>query len=164
MKLNLKDVHDAFQAKIAACYFQVGPKLGLVWQPIRITFDLRGMVGGKAWAGLNLIQINPGFVDDEHYSDLLNQTIPHEYAHILAGRKYGQRVGHGPEWKYVMRLMGLEPRRCHNYDLTKVIKVVMYRCACRDHQFSTRRHAVVRKYGTTYTCRDCKTPIVRKME
>lgn len=161
MRINLLKAKEEFENKIAACYLKVGHKLGLPWQPIRITFDLKGVVGGRAWGSMNLIQINPGFVDTDHWEDLLHQTIPHEYAHILAHKKYTHRVGHGSEWKYIMRLMGLEPRRCHNYDLSKVIKVIEYKCSCQVHQYSTRRHAQVVKYGTRYICRMCKTTIER---
>lgn len=161
MKMSLVEAKDAFLYKIGGCYLKVGHKLGLSWQPIRISFDLKGVNGGTAYGPMNLIKINPSFVDEDHYEDLLHQTIPHEYAHILVYRKYGSTKGHGAEWKYVMRLLGCEPRRCHDYDISKAVRTIEYRCPCQVHQYTTRRHAKVVKYGYTYTCRLCKGRIVR---
>jgi SprT protein len=73
---------------------------------------------------------------------VVNQTVPHEMAHLIAYAVFGTRIKpHGHEWKYVMRVLGKEPNRCHRLDTTSVRKV---------------RKAVTR---ITFHCEKCRLPI-----
>jgi|TARA_B110001454_G_scaffold192238_1_gene192413 SprT protein len=86
-----------------------------------IKYDLKGKCGGQAiWP--NIIRVNlPLLFNNEE--DYLEQTIGHEYAHLLNDKLWGlgQTKDHGTEWKSVMVSFDLEPKRCHNYvtDLPK---------------------------------------------
>lgn len=59
-----------------------------------------------------------------------DQTIGHEVAHIVADNKFRQRCKHNSLWAHVMRVMGLEPRRCHQYESLSQKKVISYSCVC----------------------------------
>ena len=50
----------------------------------------------------------------EHMETFVQETIPHEVAHLVAAKVY-EDTGHGKGWKSVMvECYKLEPARCHN--------------------------------------------------
>ena len=80
-----------------------------------ISFDLRGMAAGQANYRENKIRLNRELLK-KHEIDFIEQTVPHEYAHLVAYRKFGKRIRpHGKEWRSVMLALGAEPHRTNNY-------------------------------------------------
>ncbi len=55
----------------------------------------------------------------------VRDTILHEIAHVLVGRK----AGHGPAWKAVARDIGARPRRCYE-DLAVLTPALPYLSQC----------------------------------
>ena len=120
------------------------------WGQHRVTFipeiryDTKGRAAG--WAhfshlGPHWIRINPILLN-ENVEYVVNQTVPHEIAHLVAYTVFGTRIKpHGHEWKFVMRVFGKEPKRCHRLDVTSVQRV---------------RRAVTR---ITFHCDKCKQPL-----
>lgn len=49
-----------------------------------------------------------------NWDDFLAQTVPHECAHFIALRVYGDE-NHGQGFKYVMQELGCRVERCHPY-------------------------------------------------
>jgi SprT protein len=93
-----------------------------------ISFNLRGSCAGQAWANA---YVDGKYVDfymkfniqiaEAHMGEFMVNTVPHEVAHIVSYCLYGTNgKGHGREWQTIMRSFGLEPTRCHNYDMSKV--------------------------------------------
>lgn len=76
-----------------------------------INFEMRNSkVVGRAWFNKNLIQLNPvwlaaGDYDEEVKDKMLNHTIPHEIAHLIAYRKW-RDTKHGTFWKGTMLKLG----------------------------------------------------------
>lgn len=69
-------------------------------------------IAGRAWLSSDFIDLSCYLM--EQYPEVIKaETIPHELCHFIAWRLYRDK-GHGPEWKYVMREMGLEPKTYHN--------------------------------------------------
>lgn len=53
-----------------------------------------------------VLAINPDFINN-HAEDMINNTLPHEIAHYVAGMVYGRIAhGHGRYWKSVMYVLG----------------------------------------------------------
>ena len=52
-------------------------------------------------------------------AEILNQTVPHEYAHQVSWNLY-KAPGHCATWKDIMRAYGLEPNRCHTIGVTEI--------------------------------------------
>lgn len=144
-----------------------------VYMP-EIRFDLKGKTGGtfeyNRVTGENFININKELL--EKYQDEYSQTIGHEVAHYITysviGEEFtrnGRRQVHGKNWKAVMKMLGLDPKRCHNYDtsdLKKVKKVTYYSYTCDcgyDHQITKIRHNKILRGKQSYRCATCKTPI-----
>ena len=61
----------------------------------------------------------------------LNDTVPHELAHVIAHRVYNS-TGHDAGWKKVMMALGFEPTRCHSFEVQKrsSAKTYAYVCGC----------------------------------
>jgi len=89
-------------------------------------------------------------------------TLIHEWAHALCTARFPfRRIGHGREWKDMMRLLGANPSRCHDYDIAHLPGRTAIECSACHHvfQFSQRRINNVIIRGQTYNCK-CDTPLV----
>jgi len=132
-----------------------------------ISFDLKGKTAGRA--NMPLMEQNG--------DAFMNRTPVHEAAHLIVRKLHGQRrvnrrrvvKPHGPEWKSVMRVLGLEPSRCHKYDTTncggrrtrRKGKKYSYKCDCMDYSLGATRHRRnLSVGGHAYRCRKCKTVLV----
>lgn len=109
-----------------------------------LDYTLTGATAGQAYSHKNLIRLNVPLLIN--HPDELRVTVAHEFAHIVdrtayaayhrthrADRKKGSL--HGPTWKQVMKLFGMEPTRCHNMDVSEVkrkknVQQHAYTCDC----------------------------------
>jgi SprT protein len=130
-----------------------------------IRFDLRGLSAGQFRVdhqGHCIIRYSPALLL-RHDDDFLRRTVPHETAHFLVYRLYRHRVRpHGPEWQAVMRHLGADPERCHDYDVAGLAarrtRYYLYHCDCNEHRLSSIRHNKVQR-GVGYSCRRCGGPL-----
>jgi len=85
-----------------------------------VTFGVRGTTAGLAYYREHRVDVNMQlYVENPVY--FFNQTLPHEVAHLASYFINGlSGTGHGKEWKVIMGLIGREPKRCHNLDVTNV--------------------------------------------
>ncbi|MBZ9559260.1 MULTISPECIES: SprT-like domain-containing protein [unclassified Modicisalibacter] len=155
--LSREALHDAARARCAAAWrlaCEVFPGLP---QPA-VWLDLRGKCAGQAHFGRGGLRLNPVLLAENRLAFFV-EVIPHEMAHWLVHHlEGGERVRpHGHEWRSVMRrLYGLEPSATHRFDTRRASPAPhRYRCACRDHHFSQRRHARALG-GQRYYCRHCR--------
>lgn len=127
------------------------------------SFDLKGRVAG--WASTNLgdgsteMRLNVVALSDETMRDyIINQTIPHEVAHMVASKLHGRGVGHGFMWKNIMLKFGKPPTTTHNLPLPRARKTKRYEyvCACRTYWLGKNRHYKLqnnpRYYQPCLTC------------
>lgn len=124
--------------------------------------DLRGKCAGQAHFGRGGLRFNP-VLFAENRREFMVEVVPHEMAHWLVHHlEDGCRARpHGREWQTVMRgLFGLTPRTTHRFDTGRSSPAPhRYACDCREHAFSTRRHALARQ-GQRYRCRHCAQTLV----
>ena len=133
---------------------------------IAVSLDLKGTCAGKAYHWENRIKLNR-FLLNQNPEEMINQTLPHEIAHVIAHIQYPFcKRGHGPEWRSVMRMFGLEPDRCHEFNTSNVgtwkLKRFEWLCPCGPKTMAAIRHKRalknIRERGNSgYTCRKCKT-------
>jgi SprT protein len=133
-----------------------------------IDFSLRGRCAGQARVDhedRTSLRINQQLLR-ENLDDFLNQTIPHEVAHLVVNwqfRKKRKKLRpHGQEWQTVMRnCFDLEPKRCHSYQTTParvVPRPFLYSCSCREHHLTNIMHnRLSRSYQAL--CKTCNTKI-----
>ena len=129
-----------------------------------LAFDLRGRGAGlavfqarKRRAEPDLIRINPTLLE-QHPQEMLEETIPHELAHIVAHRLFGPRIKpHGREWRLVMSAFGKSPEVQHRMQVepSRRLRRYTYNCACPvGVELTSIRHRRARR-GTAYLCRKC---------
>lgn len=118
----------------------------------RITWSLRGKTAGTACYSRWVINLHPELA--ERVGEEYEQTVGHEIAHLVTDRTHGvmhtrrgQHISHGWAWKSVMRRLGLNPERCHTYDMTGIGRTrrttaenYIYTCGCCEHTLSALRH------------------------
>lgn len=130
-----------------------------------VRYDLRGTTAG--WAHYSTWSVNFNAVlMVENFESFLENTVPHEIAHLITDQVYpeahkrgaptmtrngvfrrGKRSPHGAEWQSVMRVLGCEPRRTHDYDTSNARirerKSYTYKCnGCgAEMQLGPKRHA-----------------------
>lgn len=125
-----------------------------------VSYDLRGRCAGQAHLGENRIRINRTLLL-ENLDSFVAQTVGHELAHLICWHVHGRRVRpHGLEWKMVMAVFGLPPKRCHNYDTArsatrKKLPTFPYECRCRIRQMTIIRHRRMVQSPGYYRCRQC---------
>ena len=159
--MALNDLKTRAQQETHALLNQAELHFGRGMPQVEICFDLKGKAAGsvRLIRGSDpLIRYN-GQLLKENGETFLQQTIPHEVAHVVAYRLHGQRIRpHGPEWQQVMALFGAEASRCHQFDTrqskSRQLRQFDYRCGCRSHQLSSIRHNRVTR-GQVYLCRQC---------
>lgn len=149
-----------------ACILQAAALYQRQFPFIPIRFDLGGVAAGQfRWQGLwrpCVIRYNPWvFAADFEYH--FTDTVAHEVAHYLVHRLHGAHTRpHGPEWKQVMRTLGVIPKATGHYSLSGVPvrrqQRHSYRCACRTHQLSSTLHKR-QQQGRRYACKLCRAPL-----
>jgi SprT protein len=130
-----------------------------------VRFDLHGKAAGMAVfyaKRKQVIRYNQRMLAENGLA-FIEQTVPHEVAHLVARVIYGNRIRpHGKEWRAVMKLFNAEPVRCHNFSTPqgnrRRMRYFAYRCACSAHQLSAIRHNRTLA-GATYLCRRCGTAL-----
>ncbi len=61
----------------------------------------------------------------------------------------------GKEWQAIMTdVFGCVPSTTHAFDVRHIAKTYSYKCHCRQHALSTRRHNKILK-GMHYKCKQC---------
>lgn len=149
-------------ARWAALARRLYPRLRLPEPEVR--FDLRGQGAGQARIQPrgsrrrpDIIRLNPALLAG-HPREMLEETVPHEIAHLVVARRHGRRVApHGPEWRAVMADFGVPARACHTLpaEPSRRLRRYRYRCACPEGvELTSIRHNRARR-GTRYLCRRC---------
>lgn len=124
------DAYVAAELDRLCALFPLGYRPTILWKPYRVT-------AGVAYYRHGAIGLSTRVLTDEA---AVRDTLLHEYAHLLAFYRAGQRgAGHGAPWKQAMRDLGQEPKVRHNYAVER----------------NTPRQQV------TYQCVRCGQPIVR---
>ena len=161
--LDQPSLHIRLHQRVEAAW-----KLGCEVHPAlprpEVWLDIRGKCAGQAHFGRGGLRFNPTLLAENRLAYFVD-VVPHEMAHWLVHHlEDGHKVRpHGREWCRVMRdLYGLEPRVTHRFDTRSASPApYRYRCACRDHHFSRRRHALA-SAGQPYFCRKCRQTLVYK--
>ena len=126
-----------------------------------ISFNLRGRCAGQyvRKAGSDTLRFNFDLLN-RYPQEMLNQTVPHEVAHLVARHVHmGRRIrAHGREWQAIMQFFGCEPSRCHNMETTPARRTRKYVvvCDCQTHPVGTVRYNRISQGTRQYMCMDCR--------
>jgi SprT protein len=127
-----------------------------------ITFDLTGRAAGMyvRQRTQRRIRFNP-YIFAKYFQDSLDTTVPHEVSHYISDLLYGLRNirPHGTEWRQIMHAFGVAAEPTCHYDLEGIplrrYRHYSYRCGCRLHALTSRRHNKICRGETRYFCRSC---------
>lgn len=162
-------LEQQLQQATAACLAQAEPLLrgaGRRRAQVRVLCDLRGKAAGQVvWAqGETRIRYNLALAKHQPEA-FIQQTVPHEVAHVVTRLLYPKARPHGPEWRRVMAHLGIaDVQRCHNFAVAPPSHSQRrwpYRCSCRDHQLSATRHNRILRGERNYLCRHCGSLLQR---
>jgi len=133
---------------------------------LTIGYDLKGTTAGTANYYSKKVKFNKVLIE-ENFEHFINDTIPHEVAHIVTYYFYGDnQTAHGKAWKYVMsHVFGVKPERCHSLDTTnsrvRNTKKFIYTCPCnKTFNLSSNRHKKIQEWGFNRLCSTCKGRLV----
>lgn len=126
------EIVNKLKAKIRQCIKIAETVFKRKFYMPKFDFSLSGNAAGIACGHDNVIRINPTLLI-ENLDDFVNQTIVHEYAHIVTDTMYptgykerkkrSKRIPHhGSGWKYVMELFGAPPIVYHNYTVEPSVR------------------------------------------
>lgn len=157
--MNTKTVTDseiiALQKKVEFCFQLAEAFFNHKFHQSHCNFKQRGRAAGTAHLQKNELRFNH-FMFQQNPVEFLNTVVPHEVAHIIVYQIYGTSVRpHGKEWQAVMRkVYQLPPNRTHAFEVPPLKSSYLYSCACRQHEFTKRRHSSAQK-GVEYICKEC---------
>lgn len=145
-----------------------------------IDYTLTGCSAGVAYMGRNhirlnyaLLSMNPGEIASttaHEFAHLVDKIAYHDYHAALLDKKIfsGKRIKrsvHGPTWKLIMGLFGVNNERCHMMDTSAVKRKKRtqrwaYTCSCNSQMYlSTTVYNRITRGTHTYRCRKCKHAI-----
>lgn len=118
-----KVIVDLVHGKVEECYVKAEAFFSVKLVRCQVEFGLTGKCAGRAHIGENRIRLNSIFLLRE-LRDMIDDTVPHEVAHVLTRRVYPKRgrvKPHGKEWKFIMEMvLDIPAIRCHTYALERV--------------------------------------------
>ena len=122
----------------------------------KLVYQQRGTAAGTAWLQHWEIRLNPVLLM-ENQQAFIDEVVPHELAHLLVWKYYGRVAPHGKEWKWMMEsVLGVPAERTHKFETASVSsRSFPYRCGCRQHQLTVRRHNRVVRGESEYRCVEC---------
>lgn len=101
--------------------FPLGYRPVIVWKRLRVS-------AGLAYYRAGRIALSSVVLTTE---EAVLETLTHEFAHLLAVVRHGQKgAGHGEPWKQAMLDLGAKPtvRHCYAVQRNAVRQKVVYRC------------------------------------
>lgn len=134
----------AVEDKIAEVKAVALKTYGIDLSDLVVRYDLKGRTAG--WAiGSRTIRLNTTaiFGDEAHFLDMVNDTVPHEIAHILAHRNPSLGRKHDAGWASVCRALGGTGKRTHNMTTIEFARGRTYiytTTAGKEYGVSERRH------------------------
>lgn len=176
MKYSNADLRSMVKAKVEETYLVAEAHYDKIFARPKIVFKLTGRVAGYASWKHKHLDFNLQLLK-HNVEDFLARTVPHEVAHLIAHAVYGKAMvrktrrgglryqAHGPKWKAVMRILGVDDiTRCHHYDTSvsskRKTKQFEYACGCQTFKLGIVRHNRFRTGNVSYHCLKCKDDLV----
>lgn len=132
-----------------------------------VEFSLRGTTAGLAYSFQNKLNFNLS-IAKENKKEFLDQTVPHEVAHIVADNFFKRRCHHDASWRGIMlNVYGKAPERCHSYEVehlkARKTKKFLYHCSCPSNvKVGLKVHSNISSGKKNYRCVRCSKTIARE--
>jgi len=154
-------IAQRIEDRINECFMKV---LGRIPQYSVVYRSIGRGVAGMYQHGIRRLTFDPWYADryTEHY---IQQTVAHEVAHAICYLLYpNAKQSHGPEWRSIMRALGVPASTYHNYQTEGAPGVharnYQYTCGCegRVYNLTSRMHNTIMG-GAGRRCKFCKTSV-----
>ena len=127
---------------------------GVDLSDLNVRFDLRGKAAGQAGqrGEMRFIRLNTDMIENDSFNHLIEQTIPHEIAHIVCIMRPMLGYGHNAGWKRVCKTLGGNGETYHTQPVKparRTRKFVYITSSGRPVQVSLQRHKAIQN-GTRY--------------
>lgn len=164
----IKNLILAETKKILAKSNALFPRYPISFDELNISFNIRGVVAGKACYSRRTLQFNL-ILASENIITFLNDTVPHEIAHLYQRKIDAYSSPHGQLWKEVMMKMGYNPNRCHSYDTSnvrrkKIAPTFEYTCSCKKTFIISNLIHTRILGGSVRLCKACRGKIFLKVK
>lgn len=139
--------------------------------PVTINFRNTGRTAGLASRGGYIstddysgaeyaLTFNTQMLEDNLIDHLIDDTIPHEIAHLVCYADPTLGRNHDRGWKRVCQRLGGSGSRTHNYSVTKARRTrkAIYNINGSEVEIGKTVHSKIQK-GAVYHMRSCKTQI-----
>lgn len=135
---------------------QIKALYGMDLSQVQVRFDLRGGSAGKAGGrGYRLpgsayyVKFNRDMLTREAFEHVINDTVPHEYAHVVCFMDPSKGKNHDYGWQRVCRALGGGGARTHREDVVYGKGVTYEYITDRGHKvrLSEKRHRYVQGGG-----------------
>lgn len=134
----MRERYQAMQDQVARVLAQAEKLYGVKISPT-VSFNLRGRVAG--WAGCTLCRVtrtasnfrlrfNCELIEGKHFDDMVNNTVPHEIAHLVCYARPDLGSKHDAGWQRVCLALGGDGKRCHTYEVSPKGGGFTYRATC----------------------------------
>lgn len=139
----------AVQDKIAEVKALVKQKYNMDLSDLVVRYDLTGRTAG--WAiGYRTIRLNTTAIygDEAHFKDMVEDTVPHEIAHIVCHRNPSLGDKHDAGWAAVCRALGGTGKRTHDMTTIEFARGRTYiytTTTGKEYGISERRHNKVQR-------------------
>jgi len=127
------------------------PAFKLTDEELPIVFVWSGRVAGMAKRRKNVynLEFNIEAIHRDR-AEMVDNTIPHEMAHIVDMYLHGGKSSHGPRWQSIIQALGGSPERTHDIPLTKArrSRKYLYQASCgTEIEIGPRHHKAVQTGG-----------------
>ncbi len=127
------------------------PAFKLTDEELPVVFVWSGRVAGMAKRQKNVynLEFNIEAIHRDR-TEMVDNTIPHEMAHIVDMYLYGGKSSHGPRWQAIIQALGGSPQRTHDIPLTKARRSrwYIYQASCGARlEIGPRHHKQVQRGG-----------------
>ena len=134
----MRERYQAMQDQVSRVLAQAEKLYGVKISPT-VSFNLRGRVAG--WAGCTLcrmtrtasnfrLRFNCELIEGKHFDDMVNNTVPHEIAHLVCYARPDLGSKHDAGWQRVCLALGGDGKRCHTYEVSPRGGGFTYRATC----------------------------------
>ena len=105
--------------KCKAVFAEAKRLYGLDMEHVGVRFDLKGRAAGQAArrGAQYYIRFNRDMLTREAFDHVLNNTVPHEIAHIACFMNPSLGSGHNRGWERVCEALGGNGTRCHKEEI-----------------------------------------------
>lgn len=159
-ELALKEVHNVMDKAIQM--WNLTEVIHLDLHTVPVTFDLKSSrslgvhsckickASHESWD--HKLRFNPQMLNDVNFQELINDTIPHEVAHLVCTLIFGPGQGHNKNWQHIAKKLGADPStKSSTATLVSTTnrREFLYIVAGEEIRLTATRHNKILK-GTTY--------------